>query len=390
MRTDDASDAEGKRGFAPETGTTGGNVRQLRLRANRAAGAFPRWTLDHPYLIVAFYFAVFVLGAIAIGGALPRRFAPYVQSPTVGVVTMMPGLSAQEMELYVSKPIEEQLVNVKDLHYIRSTSQEGFSLVTVEFNYGVDMQRALFDVQALMNVIQANLPGTGANLKPSWVVPIDPLNIPILTLAVTGDADEGWTPQRVREFADNEAVNRLKRVPQVYSVVPFGGYRRQMQVVVDREKLAARGLSILDVKAAIDRFNVSRPGGTLTWQGGEGTVRVDARALSAEDIRAYPVRSTAGAGAGVPPAPAPATVRGDGGLRGGHRAAQPARRPGRRRRPRGGHALGAAQRLPLPGARAGNRRVGDARDLRFGHPGPGGVVGAGGPGGHGRRAPDGG
>ena len=315
MRTDDASDAEGKRGFAPETGTTGGgNVRHLRLRANRAAGAFPRWTLDHPYLIVAFYFAVFVLGAIAIGGALPRRFAPYVQSPTVGVVTMMPGLSAQEMELYVSKPIEEHLVNVKDLHYIRSTSQEGFSLVTVEFNYGVDMQRALFDVQALMNVIQANLPGTGANLKPSWVVPIDPLNIPILTLAVTGDADEGWTPQRVREFADNEAVNRLKRVPQVYSVVPFGGYRRQMQVVVDREKLAARGLSILDVKAAIDRFNVSRAGGTLTWQGGEGTVRVDARALSAEDIRAYPVRSTAGAGAGVPPAPAAADGGGSGGM----------------------------------------------------------------------------
>ena len=48
------------------------------------------------------------------------------------------------------------------------------------FNYGVDMKKALFDVQALMNVVQANLPATGANLKPSWVVPVDPLNLPVL------------------------------------------------------------------------------------------------------------------------------------------------------------------------------------------------------------------
>lgn len=289
------------------------NVAAVRLRANQAAGAFPRWTLSHPYLIIAFFFAVFVLGMLAIGGALPRRFAPYVQSPTVGVITMMPGLSAEEMELYVSKPIEEQLVNVKDLHYVRSTSQEGFSLVTVEFNYGVDMTKALFDVQALMNVIQANLPGTGANLKPSWVVPIDPLNIPIISLALTGDPDKGWTPQRVREFADNDAINRLKRISQVYSVVPFGGYRRQLQVVVDRDRLAAYGLSILDVKSAIDRFNVSRPGGTVTWGGDEAIVRVNTRAVRAEDLLDYPLLSAQSGGAPAPSAAATASESGMGG-----------------------------------------------------------------------------
>src|SRR5262245_66016094 len=79
----------------------------------------PRWSIDHPYVVIAFYTAVVALAVIAIGYRMPRRFAPYVPSPMVGVVTMMPGLSAQEMELYVSKPIEEQLVNVKDLHYVR-------------------------------------------------------------------------------------------------------------------------------------------------------------------------------------------------------------------------------------------------------------------------------
>src|SRR5207302_5387577 len=158
------------------------------------------------------------------------------------------------------------------------------------------MKKALFDVQALMNVVQANLPATGANLKPSWVVPIDPLNLPVLSLSVTGDPDKGWTPAKLRELADNIVISRLKVVPNVYSVVPFGGYRRQLQVIVDRNKLAAYGLSILDVRNAIDRFNVSRPGGTLTSGAREAIVRVDTRATNAQDVLNYPITSVASSG----------------------------------------------------------------------------------------------
>ena len=247
-----------------------------------------RWSIEHPQIVIAFFIAVMALAFLAVR-QMPRRFAPYVQSPLLGVVTMQPGLSAQEMELYISKPIEEQLLNVKGLRFIRSNSQEGFSIVTLEFPYGTDMQRAQTDVESLMNVTQANLPVTGANLKPSFVVPIDPLNLPVLSLSLRGDAGKGWDAARVREFADNTVINRLKGVPNVYSVVPFGGYRRQMQVVVDREKLAAYKLSILDVKSAIDRFNVSRPGGTITSGPDEATVRVDSRAQSPQDILNTPI-----------------------------------------------------------------------------------------------------
>src|SRR5262245_15958410 len=93
-----------------------------------ALHAVHRWSIEHPYTVIAFYLAVLALAIVVVAGRLPRRFAPYVPSPLVGVVTMMPGLSAEEMELYVSKPIEEQLVHVRDLHYVRSTSQEGFSI----------------------------------------------------------------------------------------------------------------------------------------------------------------------------------------------------------------------------------------------------------------------
>lgn len=275
-----------------------------------------RWSIEHPYAIIAFYVAVLALAWISIQN-MPRRFAPYVQSPLIGVVTMMPGLSAQEMETYISKPVEEQLVNVKGIRYIRSNSQEGFSIVTLEFPYGTDMQKALVDVQALMNIVQSNLPATGANLKPSWVVPIDPLNLPVLSLSLHGDPQQGWDPVRVREFADNAVVNRLKGVSDVYSVVPFGGYRRQLQVIVDRDKLAAYRLSILDVRNAIDRFNVSRPAGILTRGGTEGIVRVDTLAHTAQDVLNYPLTGITGGGPVASGAPSAGGGMAGGGMGGG-------------------------------------------------------------------------
>jgi HAE1 family hydrophobic/amphiphilic exporter-1 len=256
----------------------------------------PRWSTEHPYVVIALFLAVIGLAWMAINGGIPRRFAPYVESPEVGVVTMMPGLSAKEMELYVSGPIEEQLVNVKGLRYVRSSSQDGFSIVTLEFYYGTNMQRALVDVQTLMNVTQSLLPATGANMKPSFVVPIDPLNLPVLSLSLRGDASKGWDPIRVREFADNEVIRKLKDVPDVYSVVPFGGYRRQLQVLVDRSKLASYNLSLLDVRNAIDAANVSTSGGTLTNGDREETIRLSTRADSAEAVLNYPIRSTTSGG----------------------------------------------------------------------------------------------
>ncbi len=262
----------------------------MKERIQGSLNRIPQWSIEHPYAVIAFFVAMIALAWISIG-RMPRRFAPYVESPMVGVVTMMPGLSSQEMETYISKPIEEQLINVKGVRYVRSTSQDGFSIVTLEFPYGTNMQRAQTDIQSLMNVVQSNLPSTGANLKPSFIVPIDPLNLPILTLSIEGDASQGWNLAKVREFTDNTVVRRLKSVKDVYAVVPFGGYRRQLQVVVDRNKLAAYGLSILDVRNAIDRANVSASGGTLTDGSRESIVRVETKAATAEDVSNYPISS---------------------------------------------------------------------------------------------------
>jgi hydrophobic/amphiphilic exporter-1 (mainly G- bacteria), HAE1 family len=250
-----------------------------------------RWSIEYPYIVIAFYLGVALLSVLVIFFQMQRRMMPYVESPIVGVVSMMPGLSAEEMEIYFSKPIEERMVDLKNIHFVRSTSQEGFSIVSIEFWYGTDMKKALFDVQALMNVVQADLPVTGSNLKPSWVLAIDPLNIPVLTLAVTG---EGYDRVPLRTLVENEIVNRLKTVKDVYSVVPFGGQKLQMQVVVDRDRLAAYKMTLLDLKNALDMQNLSRPAGTLTYQEREVLVRSDFRARGPEEVAGYPIASMDG------------------------------------------------------------------------------------------------
>lgn len=259
--------------------------RQKRIRRGFNISA---WSIDHPYTIAAFYLSMVILAFIAIGFYMPKRLMPYVQSPMIGIVSMQPGLSAEEMETYISKPIEERMVDIRGVRFIRSSSQEGFSMVSLEFPYGTDMKRALVEVQALMNVVQADLPVTGANLKPSWVLFIDPLNLPVLTFNLTA---RGWDPVRLRELADNEITNRLKKVPDVWSIYSFGGYKRQLQVLVNRNKLAAFGLSILEVRDALDEQNVAKPAGRLTYGSNESIVRVDTLAHGSEQVSNYPIQA---------------------------------------------------------------------------------------------------
>jgi len=248
------------------------------------------WSIDHAHVVIAFYLAITFMAVVAIAVYLPKRMMPYVESPLIGIVTMQEGLSSEDMETYISKPIEEAMVDIRGVRYIRSTSQEGVSMVSLEFPYGFDMKQAYVDVQSRMTSVQGQLPGTGANLKPSWVLPIDPLNLPVLTLNLTG---KGWDPVRLRQLADNQITDQLKRVSDVWSIYTFGGFKRQLQVLVDRNALAAYGFSILDVRQAIDNQNVARPAGRLTSGQSEAIARINSLTTNAQDVRKYPIKTVA-------------------------------------------------------------------------------------------------
>ena len=249
------------------------------------------WALRSPYTIFAAFTAI-VIGAIAAAlFLLPTRMMPYVQSPLISVITMTPGYSPQEVETNFTKPIEERMTDLQGVRFIRSISQRGISIITLQFQYGANMQRALVDVQQLAKQAEGDLPYDRANLKPSYVVPVDPLNTPVLQLAVTGD---GWDPVQLRQFVANDVVNQLKSVPGVQVAFPFGGLQRQIRVDVDRDALASNHLSILDVGSSLDAQNVSRSGGVVTGGSSETLVRDEQRAQSAQDMLDYPVTTVGG------------------------------------------------------------------------------------------------
>ncbi len=246
----------------------------------------PAWSLKNPFAIFAIYVGLVVAAIAAVLFVLPTRMMPYVPSPLISIVTMTPGYSPQEVETYFSKPIEERMTDLKGVRFIRSISQSGLSTITLQFPYGTDMQRALVDVQQLVKQAEGDLPYDRANLKPSYVVPVDPLNTPVLQLAATAP---GWDPVRLREFIANDVVSELKGVAGVQQVLPFGGLQRQLRVDVDRSALGSFGLSLLDVRDALDRQNVSRSGGTITGGSREVVVRDDQRIRSANDLLDFPV-----------------------------------------------------------------------------------------------------
>ncbi len=248
------------------------------------------WALRQPYAIFAAFIAI-VFGAIAAALFLiPTRMMPYVQSPLISVITMTPGYSPQEVETYFTKPIEERMTDLQGVRFVRSISQQGISIITLQFPYGANMQRALVDVQQLAKQAEGDLPYDRANLKPSYVVPVDPLNTPAIQLAVTAD---GWDPVQLRQFVENDVVNELKSVPGVQVAFPFGGLQRQIQVNVNRDALAANHLSISDIAKTLDAQNISRSGGVVTGGNTETLVRGDQRAASAQDLLTYPI-STSG------------------------------------------------------------------------------------------------
>ena len=247
--------------------------------------SIPRWSIRNPTILVALYIGIIALACLALF-QLPVRMMPYLQSPLVAIVTMAQGSAPQEVETYLSKPIEQRMTVLDGVRFVRSSSQQDMSLVTVQFAWGQDMQRSLAAVQSVMKSAEGDMTIDGFSTRSYWVLPIDPLNRPVLTLALQG---KGWDAVRLRDFADNTLVDRLKQVADVQAVSIFGGYKRQLQVIVDRDKLAAYGLSILQVRDAIDRNNISKGAGIITKGDREILVRSDERAVGSQTVLDYPI-----------------------------------------------------------------------------------------------------
>jgi len=226
--------------------------------------------IRRPVLTAMIVIAPVVLGLAAMG-RLGIDLMPSVDFATVTVTTAYAGASAEEVETAVTKPIEEALNTLGGITELKSTSKEGISSVTVEFELSKSGNVAAQEVEAKVRTIVNQLP---TRAQTPQVDKMDPDSSPVITLAVYGNRD----PREVTEIARKRLKEQLETLDGVGSVSLVGGQRRAVQIVIDPERLAAyENLSVEDVRMAILRGNQELPGGRVDRGRSELTLRTIGR-----------------------------------------------------------------------------------------------------------------
>ncbi len=188
---------------------------------------------------------------IAIAGTVvalrtPVDVLPDLDRPTVTVLTEAHGLSAEEVERRVTRPMEERLDGTPGATRVRSVSGRGFSVVFVEFEWGSSLEGNRRLVEERLVLAQPSLP---PGIQPR-MAPVASIMGQVQFIGVESPAGT-WNPTQLRELADTRVLPRLRTLPGVAQVLAIGGASRELQVVVEAPRLRDRGVTIADVERAV-------------------------------------------------------------------------------------------------------------------------------------------
>ncbi|MDP3074960.1 efflux RND transporter permease subunit [Bradyrhizobium sp.] len=201
--------------------------------------------------------------ALLIGGALgywalPVSALPQVDFPTVQVSTQLPGASPDVIASLITAPLERQLGQIPSLSSMQSTSSFGVSQISLQFDLNRDIDGATQDVQAAINAAAGILPKTLP--YPPVYAKVNPADAAVMTLALTS---ETISLRAMSDLADTILAQRLSQLSGVGRVAVLGGLKPAVRVQADLARLAAYGISMEDLRAAIAGANVSGPKGSL-------------------------------------------------------------------------------------------------------------------------------
>jgi HAE1 family hydrophobic/amphiphilic exporter-1 len=226
-------------------------------------------SVDRPIFALMMSLALVVVGLMSYR-TLGVDLLPAVEQPQVTVFTALPGAGPEEIESAITQPIEEQLNTIAGIEEMRSVNREGFSFVILTFTLDRPIDEAVQDVRdKLSRVVRALPEGTQAPVISTF----DSESTPILAVALSGPS----SLRELTEFAETRVKDLLATAPGVGAVTLEGGQRRAINVIVDAHALAARGVTVVDVRRALELQNVEIPGGRVTRQAREDILRVMAR-----------------------------------------------------------------------------------------------------------------
>jgi HAE1 family hydrophobic/amphiphilic exporter-1 len=243
--------------------------------------------IERPVFAAMLVLALVVVGAASFFRLSVDRF-PAVDLPNVMVRTSLPGASVEEVETQVSDVLEEAVNRVEGINELRSISAPGQSMVNVTFNLDRDIDTAAQDVRDRVSAVLRQLPN---DVDPPMILKQDSDRAPVLAVALSGNL----SIRELTEVADKIVKVRLERSAGVGEVSIVGGLPRAINIWIEADRLAAYQLPITDVRAALQQQNADLPGGNVTNETTERTLRTVGRFTEAEHFNDLVIATRNGA-----------------------------------------------------------------------------------------------
>lgn len=213
---------------------------------------------------------------------------PNMNIPIVLVMTTYDGAGPQEIESLITKPLEERLSSVSGLDYIESTSSSGSSMVMVRFTTDVDVDNAAADVREQVDLIKSMLP---EDANDPVTIKIDINSMSGIMMSVTGN---GKNVTELKTLLEDDIVPIIERQPGVGSVSVMGGTDREIQVVVDENKLRGYGITEATLSSMITGENINTPLGSIYRGNKNLTLRIKGEYTDITEIENIPLTTASG------------------------------------------------------------------------------------------------
>ena len=235
------------------------------------------WSIRQPVPSLVLFMVLIALGYASFGQLAITRF-PNIDVPIVQVRVYQSGAAPSELEVQVTKKIEDAIAGVNGVKHQTSTVTEGSSVITIEFRLEVNQDRALNDVKDAISRIRSELPRT---IEEPIVTRLEIEGLPIVTY---GARAPGMTPEELSWFVDDVVVRALQGVKGVSQIERVGGVEREIRVSLDPDRLLAFGITAGDVNRQLRATNVDLAGGRGEIAGREQAIRTLAGKQTVADL----------------------------------------------------------------------------------------------------------
>ena len=230
-----------------------------------------------PISTVLIFVGVLVFGLFSLSNLAVDQY-PEIEIPQISVITMYPGANASEIETNITRVLEDNLNTVNNLKKLTSKSQDNVSMITVEFEYGSDLNEGANEIRDVVSRVQSMLPD---DVDYPTIFKFSTSMMPVMMLAIT--AEESYPA--LNKILDDKLVNVLNRVDGVGAVSVMGAPEREVQVNVDPQKLEAYNLTVEQLGQIIAAENVNIPSGTIDIGNNTFNVKADGEFALSDELR---------------------------------------------------------------------------------------------------------